>query len=74
MYFDKKTWRRCAVIFQVLRYHEGIILKAQQTNKVVFNPDRKPVDWNYLFWKWNDLWFVSFRTSKCYGRCGPYKS
>ena len=52
-YFDHKTGQDVE-LFCNIQYHEGIVLKHDETNQKLFLTHGHQADWwNYLFWRWS---------------------
>ena len=52
-YFDTTTGKNIE-LFKDIKYHEGIILKHNDTGQEVFLTHGHQADlWNYIFWKWS---------------------
>ena len=52
-YFDTTTGKNIE-LFKDIKYHEGIILKHNETGQEVFLTHGHQADlWNYIFWKWS---------------------
>jgi len=52
-YFDPKTEKE-KILFEDLTYHEGIVLRHDETEQEIFLTHGHQADWwNYLFWKWS---------------------
>lgn len=52
-YFDPKTGTD-KPLFKNLKYHEGIVLKHNETQQEIFLTHGHQADWwNYIFWKWS---------------------
>lgn len=52
-YFNPKTEKE-EPLFQGIKYHEGIVLRHEETCQELFLTHGHQADWwNYLFWKWS---------------------
>lgn len=52
-YFDPRTGKE-KILFENLKYYEGIVLKHSETEQEIFLTHGHQADWwNYIFWKWS---------------------